>query len=277
MVNENFKLSIEQVNQYFQRISLVYNCDWEPTIDNLFLLQNNHIAYIPYENLSILLREPISLEGEDLFDKIIIRKRGGYCFEVNGLYTHLLKALGYEVVTYNCRFIFEEKGIQLRRHRIMKVVIGEEAYLTDVSFRNESARFPLKLIYKEVQSDGIAEYKFEEDAYYGIVLWQKLSCGEWKKVYGFEEVSQSETDFFMPNYFCETHPKSPFIDGPHMSICPYEQHITISNNFLIISHKNKIVKEKRILSKDEFIFLCKEYFNISPEYLENNKNLNEYF
>jgi N-hydroxyarylamine O-acetyltransferase len=264
MVDENFKLTQKQVKQYFTRLGIIYNIDeWKPTENNLKKLQNIHIAKIPYENLSILMHEPISLNGNDLYEKIIVKKRGGYCFEVNGLFTHLLKALGYQVTVYNCRFIFEDKGIQVRRHRIMKVNFENEAYLADVSFRNESPRYALRLRCDEVQFDGISEYKFTKDSYYGYILWQKLSNREWKQVFGFDECPQSETDFFLPNYFCETHPKSPFIDGPHMSICPAMEHITIAGRKFIMSKKNEITKETIIGSKEEFIHLCKRYFDIS--------------
>ncbi|MEA5085230.1 MAG: arylamine N-acetyltransferase [Lachnospiraceae bacterium] len=263
MVDENFQLSYEQVEQYFERLGIIYSKDeWRPTENNLKRLQNIHIAKIPYENLSILIHEPISLNGNDLYEKIIVKKRGGYCFEVNGLFTHLLKALGYQVTVYNCRFIFEDKGVQMRRHRIMKVKFENEAYLTDVSFRNEYPRYALRLKCDKVQFDGIAEYKFTKDDYYGYILWQKLPNQEWKQIFGFDESPQSETDFFLPNYFCETHPQSPFIDGPHMSICPENKHITIAGRKFVISEKNEVADKTVIGSEEEFIDLCRRHFGI---------------
>ncbi len=275
MVDENFKLTLEQVISYFRRLGIEYNAkQWKPTADNLKRLQNIHIAKIPYENLSILLQEPISLNGKDLYEKIILKKRGGYCFEVNGLFTHLLRALGYQVTVYNCRFIFEGKGVQLRRHRILKVSLGEESYLADVSFRNESPRYALRFVYDVVQFDGISEYKFTRDCYYGCILWQKLPEKEWKPVFGFDECPQSETDFYMANYFCETHPESPFVDGPHMSICPPHEHITIAGNKFTMSHNHTINRKEIIHSGEQFKDLCKLYFDIDLEYEEANLILN---
>lgn len=145
------------------------------------------------------------MNGQDLYQKIIVRKRGGYCFEVNGLYNFLLKALGYKVTTYNARFIYEGKGVQVRRHRLMKVDFENSSYITDVSFRLESPRQALKLVYEEIQTDGFCEYKFTRDDYYTKILWQRFPNSEWKKFYGFDESPQSETDFILPNYYCETH------------------------------------------------------------------------
>lgn len=263
MIDEDFVLSEEQIINYFDRLEMIYDKDkWKPSEENLRILQNVHIAKIPYENLSILMKEPISLNGNDLYNKIIVEHRGGYCFEVNGLFTHLLKALGYQVIVYNCRFIYEDQGVQVRRHRIMKVDFKQASYITDVSFRNESPRFPLKFVCDEVQWDGIAEYKFTKNDYYGYVMWQKLDREDWKMIFGFDESPQSETDFFLPNYFCETHPQSPFIDEPHMSICPANEHITIAGRKFVISKKNIIVEKNTIHSGEEFCHLCKKYFGI---------------
>ncbi len=79
----------------------------------------------------------------------------------------------------------------------------------------------------------------------------------------FDECPQSEIDFFMPNYFCETHPQSPFIDGPHMYICPYNEHITISGRTFRKSDKNKLIEEFEICSNEQFCNLFKKYFGIS--------------
>lgn len=265
MIDENFILSASQVEQYLQRLGLDYKQDKNrliPSEENLKYLQTIHISKIPYENLSILLGEPISLNGKDLFIKIISNNRGGYCFEVNGLYTFLLKALGYKVTVYNVRFISENKGVQMRRHRIMRVEIDGISYITDVSFRNEYPRTALRFICGKVQTDGISEYKFTQDEYYGYIMWQKRTGKEWSKIFGFDESPQSEIDFLLPNYYCETHPDSPFIDAPHMSICPIDQHITMAGREFTISKKNKILVKRNIETNEEFILLCKTYFGI---------------
>ena len=103
MINENFMLTEEQVKKYLKRIKMSYPL--EATLENLHKLQLNHLKYIPYENLSILYGEPISLDGQDLYKKIIVNERGGFCFETNALYQWLLKAIGYQVTSYHTRLI----------------------------------------------------------------------------------------------------------------------------------------------------------------------------
>lgn len=195
MIDENFILSASQVEQYLQRLGLDYKRDKNrliPSEENLKYLHTIHISKIPYENLSILLDEPISLNGND----------------------------------------------------------------------NEYPRTALRFICGKVQTDGISEYKFTQDEYYGYIMWQKGTGKEWCKIFGFDESPQSEIDFVLPNYYCETHPDSPFIGAPHMSICPINQHITIAGREFTISEKDKILVKRSMETKEEFILLCKTYFGI---------------
>lgn len=157
-----------QIKQYLQRIE--YGRPVFPDLDTLSGLQRAHMTHIPYENLDILAGIPLSLKAEDLFQKIVAGKRGGYCFELQGLYGELLKSSGFHVTQYSARFMDEPGNVQMRRHRVLVVQIGNERFLTDVGVRSESPRIPVKLVCDEIQSDGISEYRFGRDSFYGWVL-----------------------------------------------------------------------------------------------------------
>src|SRR6266404_2344713 len=83
------------VHAYLNRIN--YQGPRTPTAETLRQLQVAHLLTVPFENLSIHGREPIVLEDEALFQKIVNRRRGGFCYEANGLFAALLRALGFEV------------------------------------------------------------------------------------------------------------------------------------------------------------------------------------
>ena len=88
------------------------------------LLQKLHLAHcthIPYENRDMIRGIPTSLEEKALFHKIVEQGRGGLCFELNGCFGYLLRALGYRVTDYAGRYLRGEKEISMRRHRVMKV------------------------------------------------------------------------------------------------------------------------------------------------------------
>src|SRR5919205_541160 len=83
------------VDAYLRRID--YRGPLEPTAETLRQLHVAHLLAVPFENLSIHAGEPVVLEDESLFDKVVARRRGGFCYEVNGLFSALLRALGFRV------------------------------------------------------------------------------------------------------------------------------------------------------------------------------------
>ena len=111
-------LTQEQMRQYLQRID--YHGSLEQEISILSALQWSHLTHIPYENLNILAGIPLSLKPQDLFDKIVVDRRGGYCFELQGLFKELLETLGFSVVQYAARFLDEGTAIQMRRHTVQQ-------------------------------------------------------------------------------------------------------------------------------------------------------------
>ena len=82
------------VDAYLRRIG--YCGSPRPTIGTLRALHVAHLATVPFENLSIHLGEPIVLDVEALFEKIVTRRRGGFCYELNGLFGAMLQALGFD-------------------------------------------------------------------------------------------------------------------------------------------------------------------------------------
>ena len=115
-------LNNEQIGVVFTRIGM--ECPVLPVQADRELLSEimyRYAAAVPYENLDILAGIPLSLEEADLYDKIVLRHRGGYCFEINGFLTAFLRSLGYEVTEYMARYLRGESGIPMRRHRVLAV------------------------------------------------------------------------------------------------------------------------------------------------------------
>ena len=123
---------MDKVKAYFDRIGLTLPehivCDGAL----LKKIQYAHCTTIPYENLDIIRNIPLSLEEDDLFEKIVVNHRGGYCFELNGLYGWLLRQLGYKVTDCFARYLRGESTIPMRRHRVLKVEAADGTYLCDL-------------------------------------------------------------------------------------------------------------------------------------------------
>lgn len=96
----------EQILRYLDRIGLRDAVPPPPTLETLRRLQSAHLLHVPYENLDLLRGAITSLEHGALFEKIVEKRRGGLCFELNGLFCWLLCSLGYQVTSYAGRFIY---------------------------------------------------------------------------------------------------------------------------------------------------------------------------
>jgi N-hydroxyarylamine O-acetyltransferase len=227
-------------------------------------LQLAHLKHIAYENLDILDHVPLALDAESLFNKMILKPRGGYCFELNGLFSNLLKSLGFDVTNLAGRFI-DAGPTQMRRHRILKVRTGDGTFICDVGVRSESPRMALRFIDGLVQDDGVSEYKFEPDPFYGHILWQKERGKDWKKVYGFTQEPQQDLDYVMPSFFCEQHPLSPFIGFNKISIFTDTSNINIVNDVLMFYENGKIQKQIELKNQVELNEALARHFAIVVE------------
>lgn len=267
------EMTNEQLYYYLKRINIKEKID--VSYRTLKKLQNNHLRYIPYENIDSINGHMSSLEHKDLFNKIIIKNRGGICFELNGLYNWLLEKLGFQVVSYAGRFISNEEEVEMRRHRVIVVTIGDKKYLTDVGVNSESFRNPMLLQEEIVQFDGKNNYKLTIDKLYGWVLWQKKPNKEWQKIYGFTEEPQLDVDFIMPTFYCDYHPTSIINKFKKVSIFTDESNITIWGNNLKFYASGRVFKQINIKSEEELREYLFKYFNIKVDYDMKNGGLDE--
>ena len=196
------------INKYCERIG-VDATGRQADIGLLRELQYRHVLSVPYENLDIIRNIPLSLKEDDLYEKIVLKHRGGYCFELNALFSALLLGLGYEVKSYFARFLRGEKELPMRRHRVLRVECEDGVYICDVGIGQIAPRYPLKLETGLLQEQNGETYRFEYDEKLGYVLWE-LYKGEWRRYFSFFPEEQIEIDFLQPSFFCEKHPDSVF-------------------------------------------------------------------
>ena len=197
------------VLNYLRRIKMPKDVTPLPTYSYLRELQYRHVLSVPYENLDIVNGIPISLKIDDLYQKIVVRHRGGYCFELNALFAELLKQIGFDVTSYFARYLRGESEIPMRRHRVLKVKCADGVYICDVGIGQVAPRYPLKLEENFIQEQFGEKYQFQKDAQLGWVLYEWKN-GEWAKYFSFFEEEQLEIDFVQPSFYCEKHPDSVF-------------------------------------------------------------------
>jgi len=134
------------------------------SVQNLYTLQKNHLLNVPFENLDIHLRTPIELDLDAIYEKVVVKKRGGCCFELNQLFMWLLEQLGYSVKLLAAKLFVEMTGNWLpwMGHAQLLVNISESNYLVDVGMVQNN-RTPLKFNVDTVQTDLTGHFKINKD------------------------------------------------------------------------------------------------------------------
>lgn len=181
------------------------------TEDGLAQVHLRHGEVIPFENLDILLGRGISLQPEDVFEKLVTRGRGGYCFEQNGLLFRALLSLGFTVRPLLARVwvggITEPRE---KTHQLLLVNIGGREWLADVGFGTAGPCLPLPFEYDRVSEQPGRRYRLRADEVFGSMLERSVAGGPWEKLYSFTLEPCWQADFEMGNHYVSTHPKSPF-------------------------------------------------------------------
>ena len=236
-------MQTEKCAAYFERLVLSLPDPLIPDSALLHQIQYAHCTRIPYENLDILRGTPLSLDYERLFDKIVTRGQGGYCFELNGLLGWLLRELGYQVTDYMARYLRGETTIPMRRHRVLKVVATDGVWLCDAGIGEVAPRLPIRLEENTVQEQYGETYRLKKEPFLGWVL-EDLHHGQWRNFYAFTEEPQLNVDFIAPSFYCEKHPDSPFTAQEMFSLKTADGRITLDGNiFKIFSGDSVTVHE----------------------------------
>jgi len=197
------------VQKYLARIGVDAAEATAPTYTLLQRLQLAHLTHIPYENLDIMRDVPLQLNEDALFDKMVTRRRGGYCFELNGLFAWLLRGLGYDVAEFFGRFLRGEAEIPMRRHRVLQVTCADGVFLSDVGVGQAIPRAPLPLAVGQKWDIHGETYIIEADDFLGYVLLEAYK-GDWRRVYAFTTEPQLPADFEAISFYCEKYPASYF-------------------------------------------------------------------
>lgn len=196
---------------YLQRIG-ISGYDLSVNADNLRLLQRMHLLKIPFENLDIHWKKPITLDVEKFYAKIVGERRGGFCYELNGLFGELLNKLNFPSRLISARVSKGdgEFGAEFDHLAILTEIDGEE-FLVDVGFGSFTAE-PLKfeLNFEQTDANGIFMIrKFDED-YFEVV---KKDCESWQSEYIFKNTSRNLQEFTEMCEFHQTSPESHFTRG----------------------------------------------------------------
>jgi N-hydroxyarylamine O-acetyltransferase len=231
-----------------------------PTAETLRRLQVAHLSAVPFENLSIHWGEPIVLDDEALFEKIVARRRGGFCYELNGLFAALLRALGFDVAMLSAGVARADGTFSPEFDHMALLVTLDEPWLVDVGF-GDSCREPLRLDSREEQVEGRLAYRIDAGEDDRLVLARRGEDGEWKPQYRFSLRPYVYADYAGMCLFHQTSPDSHFTRNRICSLATPDGRRTLSGMRLITTREGER-QERELADEKEYAEALRQHFGI---------------
>jgi N-hydroxyarylamine O-acetyltransferase len=245
-------VDLSQAQQYLARIGADFNGSADA--ESLRGLQLSHLLSVPFENLSLHLGEPIVLAERPLFEKLVVRRRGGFCYELNGAFAALLSALGYPVTLLAAR-VYDESGWgPPYDHLALRVDIGQ-SWLVDVGFGRFS-HYPLRIDTTREQADPGGTFAFREDPDGDLVVSRNG-----RPEYRMELRSRELADFEATCWWQQTSPRSHFTRSLVCSLLTRTGHVTLGGRTLKVTENGE--QRETVLETDaEVLDAYRERFGI---------------
>ena len=225
MIASNFSLK-----NYLNRIN--YAGKIQADLKTLNALMSHQLQSVPFENTEVQAGRIPSLVLEDIYAKIVTDKRGGYCYEVNGLFAMALSAIGFEWYFVGARPMFYPSR-RPKTHMVIVVILDGESYLCDTGFGGYGLREPLKVVETLAAEQNGDQFRlaFIDEEF----VLSSLVNDEWMPQYGFALTPQEWIEFSLANYFNATHPDTIFTQKKLAVMqTPTGRKILIDNSLKII-------------------------------------------
>lgn len=256
------------IRDYLKRIN--YHGSLEPTLPTLQALHEAHLLTVPFENLSIHYGQPIILQEKALFNKIVDRRRGGFCYELNGLFAWLLRQLDFQVTLLSAGVANATGsfGPEFDHLTLLVHQLAGADWLADVGF-GDSFRQPLRFeadlehkeadgqVYRLHRNDDERAGKTKRDYW----MLQQLSDTQWKAHYRFTLQPRALSDFTEMCSYQQTSPESHFTKQRICSLATPTGRISLSDLRLIttIHHERT---ERMLSSQEEYFATLADQFGI---------------
>ncbi|MEM9686147.1 MAG: arylamine N-acetyltransferase [Bacteroidota bacterium] len=253
------------IKDYIERIH--YKGDLTQSLSVLKELQASHLLSVPFENLDIHYGNFIILDMDKIHLKVVENNRGGFCYELNGLFNKLLKMIGFETKIVSAR-VYDSKRADFGKeydHLAVIVTLNQEKYLVDVGF-GEFAFHPLKLEMNIKQADPRGDFiieKYENDYYKASKIDDNTKSIE----YIFTETERDLNEFIEMCNYHQTSPDSHFTQKKLITRPTKSGRITMTGTTVKITAHGKTIKEFQFDERDYGTQLM-EWFTIEEKQLK---------
>jgi len=241
----------------------------QPSLQTLRALHEAHLLAVPFENLSIHYGQPIILQEDALFNKIVRQRRGGVCYELNGLFAWLLRQLGFQVTLLSAGVANDSGNFSPEFDHLTLLVhqLDGADWLADVGF-GDSFRQPLRFEaeVEHAEADG-RKYRLqrkddESEEHTKCEYWilQQFRDEKWESQYRFTLRLHQLTDFTERCHYQQTSPESHFTQKRICSLATPTGRISLSDLRLITTIDGK--REERVLQPEEYEGMLAEMFGV---------------
>lgn len=245
------------VRAYFDRIG--HHGPITPTLGTLQALHRAHMMAVPFENLDIALGRPIVCEEAAIIAKIVTRRRGGFCYELNGAFAALLRELGFRVTLLSARVPREDGSDGPQFDHLTLRVDLDEPWLADVGF-GDSFLEPLRLRMGIEQPQGRRTFRII-DSDNSLHVEVREPGGSWTREYSFTLIPRRLEDFADMCHYHQTSQESPFTRKRVCSRATADGRITLTEQRLIVTREGK-PEESLLASERDWQASLKKYFQI---------------
>jgi arylamine N-acetyltransferase len=249
---------------YFERID--YRGAADPTLDVLQDLVTAHTQTIPFENLDPLLGRPIDdLSPEALSDKLVRRRRGGYCYEHNGLFGCVLAELGFGVRRFGARVVWmsaPDAPVPSQTHTLLEVTLpsDQQPYLVDVGFGGQTPTSPILLETGSAQQTTHEPYRLQQDG--DSLVLQAQIRGDWQSLYQFAPRTAPPIDLKVGSWYVSTHPSSHFVTSLMASLVTADGRCNLFGRQLAI-HRGSATEKIRLDDASAVVDTLRDRFGIN--------------
>lgn len=249
------------LDAYLHRIG--YDGSRDTSLEVLNGIVHAHVLTIPFENLDVLMGRPIRLDAASLQKKLVKDRRGGYCFEQNGLLLHVLESMGFQVKPLSARVMFgyPRGTITPRTHLVVRVDLNGNSYLADVGVGGLSPTAVLRLeLDTELPTPHETRRIIREGALY---FHQAQLGGNWEDIYQLTLEEMPLIDRQVANWYTSTHPDSRFRNILMVAkAAPDGVRLTMLNDEFSIRDAQGYATKYPIGSKKEMLDILAEHFDM---------------
>ena len=249
------RIGFTDIDAYLRRIG--YAGPREPTLATLRGMHRAHFYHVPFENLDILARRRIEVDGAVNFAKVVNERRGGFCLELSGLFARVLRELGFVVDVLGGRVMGDGKLSEPLSHMTLLVHL-EEPWIADVGFGGRIG-MPLRLAERQPQEFESRQYVVANDGDHWFVTCSEP--GSPAGMYTFTLQPRAFDEFHEVCTWLQTSPDSRFTQGAIASLATDTGRRTLAGDRLITT--NGSVRDERIVaSDDERTSILREQFGL---------------